>query len=388
MKERIGQLFENKKTGKWVARVAYKNTNGKKTAIQKTAETEEGAKKLLKKLIDKVENGGRKEIEADKMSFNDLADYYESHYAKPAKFVDDRKIEGLRNYKRIKGFLKNFRAYFGKMRLKAIGYEEILAFRNYRLSIPTHYKKTRNIATMNRELSSLRRVFNIGIRKGWIIRNPVNMGEPLIDKSAERRRYRILTLEEEKRLLDACTGKRKHLKSLIILLLDTGARRGETLLLKFSDLDFENRLITYQALNTKTLKKRQVAMTSRVYDELQKLWENSDKSLDSNVFGFSDVCRSFIVACQEAGIETGRPHGITIHSLRHTAATRLVKGQMPIQMVGRILSHQDPITTYRYLTANDDTLREAATIFESIQVENDYKPQNQFDFVIESELIN
>lgn len=385
--KKIGQLFLNER-GKWVARVAYKNTNGKKTAIQQTAKTREEAQKLLEELIDKLKNGGRKVIDAEKMTFNNLADYYQKHYAKPAKFVDDRKIEGMRNYTRIIGFLKHFRAYFGKMKLNNIDYDDIVAYRTFRFSVPTHYKKTRNIATMNRELSSLRRVFNIGIRKGWITRNPVCMGEPLIDKSAERRRDRILTIGEEKRLLGACTGKRKHLKSLIILLLDTGARRGETLKLKFSDLDFENRLITYQALNTKTLKKRSVAMTSRVYNELQKLWEDSDKNLDSNVFKFSDVRKSFNVACEEAGIETGRPHGITIHSLRHTAATRLVKGQMPIQMVGRILSHQDPITTYRYLTANDETLKEAVTIFESIQAENEFNPQNQIDIVIESDFLN
>ncbi len=54
---------------------------------------------------------------------------------------------------------------------------------------------------------------------------------------------------------------------------------------------------------------------------------------------------------------------------------------MPIQMVGRILSHQDPITTYRYLSVNDETLREAATIFESIQI--------SFETIeLESELIN
>jgi len=53
--------------------------------------------------------------------------------------------------------------------------------------------------------------------------------------------------------------------------------------------------------------------------------------------------------------------------LRHTAATRLIKGQMPIQMVSRILAHQNPQTTYRYLSANDDTLRQAASILESIQ---------------------
>ncbi len=388
MKEKVGQIFEHKKTGHWVARVCYRNTNGKKTAIQRTSKDKEDAKKLLKELLEKFENGGRQAIDAEKITFNELADYYEKHYAKPAKFVDDRKVEGMRNYKRVKGFLKIFRSYFGKLKIREIGYEEIVAFRSYRLTIPTHYKMTRNIATMNREISCLRRIFNIAIRKGWLTRNPVNMGEPLIDKSAERRRDRILTLDEEKRLLNACTGKRKHIKPLVIILLDTGARRGETLLLKFSDLDFENRLITYQALNTKTLKKRQVAMTARVYDELQKLWEDSDKNENSNVFGFTDVRGAFEVACKEAGIETGRPHGITIHSLRHTAATRLVKGQMPIQMVGRILSHQDPITTYRYLTANDDTLREAASIFESIQEQGCIPPENQIDYVIESELVN
>lgn len=388
MRERVGQLIENKKTGNWVARVAYKNTNGKKTAIQRTAKSKEDAKKILNQLLQKLDEGGREAIDAEKLTFNDLADYYEKHYVKPAKFLDDRKIEGMRNWKRVKGFVKQFRAYFGKMKLNQIGYEEVVAFRNYRLSIPTHYKKTRNIATMNRELSCLRRVFNIGIRKGWLSRNPVNMGEPLIDRSGERRRDRILTLDEEKRLLEACTGRRKRIKPLIIFLLDTGARKGESTLLKFTDLDFENKMITFRALNTKTLKTRQVAMTSRVYDELLKLWNNSDKDKDSLVFNIKDFRKSFENACKEAGIKTGRPFGITPHSLRHTAATRLVKGQMSIQMVGRILSHQNPQTTYRYLTANDETLREAASILESVQLENDYTPQSQYDFVFESELVN
>lgn len=387
MKERTGQIFENKK-GLWIARVCYQNKNGKRTAIQRTAETKTEASKILRTLLDRLDAGGRETIDAEKLTFNDLADYYEKHYAKPAKFIDDRKIEGMRNHKRVKGFLKIFRAYFGSMKINRIGYEEIVAFRSYRMTIKTHYKKTRNIATMNREISSLRRVFNIAIRKGWLIRNPVNMGEPLIDISAERRRDRILTIEEERRLLAACTGKRRHLIPLIIILLDTGARRGETLKLKFSDLDFEKWLITFQALNTKTLKTRQVVMTSRVYAELQKLWENSDKNEAANVFHFSDVRKSFEVACQEANIPTGRPFGITIHSLRHTAATRLVKGQMPIQMVGRILSHQNPQTTYRYLSANDETLREAASIFESIQQPHFTEDKNNLDFVIESEMVN
>ena len=370
MKERTGQIIENKKNGKWIARVCYENSNGKRTAVQRTAKTKTDASKILKKLLEKLANGGRKAIDAERLIFNDLVDYYEEHYAKPAKFIDNRKVEGMRDLGRVQGFLRQFREYFGQMKLKQISYENIVSFRNHRLTVPTHYKKPRNIATMNRELSCLRRVFNIAIRQGWITRNPVNSGESLIDRSAERRRERVLSIEEEKRLLDACTGRRKHLKPLVILLLDTGARRGETLKLKFSDLDFENRLITYQALNTKTLKMRQIAMTNRVYAELKILWENSDKKLDSSVFSFSDVRKSFENACIEAEIPTGRPFGITLHSLRHTAATRLINGKLPIQMVSRILSHENPVTTYRYLSSTDETLNKAVEIFETIQNEN------------------
>jgi integrase len=97
------------------------------------------------------------------------------------------------------------------------------------------------------------------------------------------------------------------------------------------------------------------------------LWESSDKNENTSVFNFKCVKTAFENACRDAAIETGRPFGITLHSLRHTAATRLVKGQMPIQMVGRIFAHQNPQTTYRYLTANDETLRQAALILESVQ---------------------
>jgi integrase len=113
---------------------------------------------------------------------------------------------------------------------------------------------------------------------------------------------------------------------------------------------------------------RQLALTQRFYDELSILWGNSDKNPESLVFGITDnVRKSFSSACKLAGIKEGGIDGLTLHCLRHTAATRLVKGQLPIQMVGRILGHTQPQTTYRYLSANDETLRQAASILESIQ---------------------
>jgi integrase len=109
-------------------------------------------------------------------------------------------------------------------------------------------------------------------------------------------------------------------------------------------------------------------MTNRLYSELVALWESSNKDPNSKVFGISDNVRnSFKSACKEAGIKHGGLDGMTIHSLRHTAATRLVQGQMPIQMVGRILGHTQVNTTYRYLSANAEIAQQAAAIFDALQ---------------------
>ena len=226
------------------------------------------------------------------------------------------------------------------MKLATLTYDDIRDYRNKRLTVSTHYHRPRTIATMNRELAYLRRILNIALRQGWMERNPFNAGEALIDVSAERRRERILTLDEEKRLLNACTGRRKRLRPFLICLLSTGARKGETLSLEWNDIDWEKRLITFKALNTKTLKERKVAITEQLFTELRNLWEQSDKLPNSKVFNMKSVRKAFESACKEANIEIGRPFGITLHSLRHTVACRLVKGNYPLQFTARILGHQ------------------------------------------------
>lgn len=381
MKERSGYIYEHK--GKWIARVTVKDNQGKRRNLKRTAKTKSAAKDLLKSLLQQIESEGIKGIDAAKLTFNDLAKYYIEHYVTEPVYYNDRKISGLRDWKRRKNMVKMFCSYFGSRKIREITYDDLLTFRTARLKTTKKNKTQRSITTVNRELACLRRIFNIALRQDWIIKNPFNRGESLIEVSAERQRERILTLEEEHRLLQACEHpQRQHLKPLLISLLDTGARKGETLKLQWKYVDFQKRLITFQALNTKTLKTRQVAMTTRLFGELQVLWENSDKNLDGLVFGIIDnVNRSFASACKVAEIKQGGIDGITIHSLRHSAATRLVKGQMPIQMVGKILGHTQPQTTYRYLTANDETLYQASEILESFQQQEVDFTQKETGFI-------
>ena len=48
------------------------------------------------------------------------------------------------------------------------------------------------------------------------------------------------------------------------------------------------------------------------------------------------------------------------HDLRHTHASRLVASHIPLSEVGRVLGHTQPVTTYRYVNANEETARRAA----------------------------
>lgn len=90
-------------------------------------------------------------------------------------------------------------------------------------------------------------------------------GDPLISTADERKRERIITRDEELRLLNACDDRwRRHLRPILICALDTGMRRGGILSLQWSDVDFEDRVLTIRAFNTKTMKERQVSMTTRL----------------------------------------------------------------------------------------------------------------------------
>jgi integrase len=336
-KDRSGYTYQDS-NGNWFARTTITDFSGKRRNIKRRAKDKRDAKEILKRILRELEAEGSESVDRTKLTFNDLADFYAAHYRKPAEYVDGKKVAGLRDVFRAQYCLSRFRAYFGARRLREITYRDVRAYYLIRLKEPTHYGSQPTIATMNRELGVLRRIFNIGVREGYLTRNPFSAGESLISPASERRRERILTLDEEKRLLEACDNpQRLFLRPLLICLLDTGARMSEMLKhLRWRSVCFASRMVTLEAMTTKTLKARQAGMTERMYQELYALWEASTKAEDARVFNATVRQARFALvhACKDAAIEYGSPNGITFHSLRHTAATRLVKGQMPLQMSG------------------------------------------------------
>jgi len=370
--QRRGTILKRKarkKGGKdtWWARVIYVDPKtGKQHDLQRRADSKKHAGDLRDALLRDVEHTDGQAVKTERMTFVDLCKYFERHYVKEAEYVEGRKVAGVRSLATAKGQLSALKDHFGSRRLRSITHGDVRQFRSARLKQKTRSEGQRSIATVNRELSMLRRMFNVAQREGWILRNPFAAGDSLISAADEKKRERILTREEEAALLSKCEStSRTHLRGILICALDTGMRQGEIFSLRWRDVDFENGLLNIQAFHTKTIKERQVAMTARLTSVLEMLRASAPENPNGRVFGIHDnVKRSFTAARKDAGLQDVR-----FHDLRHTAATRLVGAHLPLPEVGRILGHSQANTTYRYVNANLETAKRAAAALDAF---NDY----------------
>lgn len=356
MKKPAGYI--TKRRGSWWVRVSFTDpVTGKRRELTRAGRTRAEVCDIRDRLIRELTGTHGRSAAHEGACFADLAAYYAGIYLKPAEYRDDRKIAGLRGLASANSRLELLIEFFGPRKLRSITYGDLFRFKEHRLDTPTVRGAARAIASVHRELELLRRMFAIAVREGWLLQNPFATGDSLISKADEKRRERILTIDEERRLLAAAERPgREHLRPILICAIDTGMRAGEMLKLRWADVDLFARTILIRAFNTKTLQARQIHMTDRLHLELAALAAKSNGP-DSLVFGVAtNVKRSFTSARREAGLE-----GLRFHDLRHTAATRLCSG-LSLPEVGRILGHQQPSTTYRYVNADAFTARRAAMV--------------------------
>ena len=182
MKSRKGYVYQEKK-GIWYARFTFTDYCGKRRNVKRRAENKTHGEKILKKIIQDFDNSGVAQLDAEKVTFNELCDFYEKYYVTEAKYVNNRKVSGLRSVSGVRGYLKVFREHLGRQKLKAITYEHLRIYRNERLGTSTHQSKQRSLSTVNREMAYLRRILNIAERNDWIIKNPFKKGDALIHAS-------------------------------------------------------------------------------------------------------------------------------------------------------------------------------------------------------------
>ncbi len=97
-------------------------------------------------------------------------------------------------------------------------------------------RRIRSGATTNRYLGALSHVFSIAVREWeWADENPCRR---VSRRREPRGRVRFLSVEERRALMDACKrSPDQRLFPIVALAITTGARQGEILSLRWTDVD-------------------------------------------------------------------------------------------------------------------------------------------------------
>lgn len=340
--------------------------NGKRKALWRSGSTKTEARDRLRQALRERELLASSGLYTPNTRFGVVMQWYLDRYAVAPVYVDDRKVSGLRSESSVRGYAKALNEFFADRAIGSISYSDLETYKSNRLRGRTRRGKGRAIASVNRELATLRRVLGIAEREGWIAKSPFRKGESIISVADERKGFRVMSRDEEDRLLAACKGRIAHLRPILICAVDTGMRAGEIFKLRWKDI--HKGYIQIPALNTKRIITRPVPVSDRLKEEFKTLWEKSTKEESELVFGVTTVKKSFASACRLARIEHGEPNGLSLRCLRRTAGTRLIQAGLSREEVGKILGHsRDTHVTYQhYLSADDRTIDRARELLNQI----------------------
>lgn len=189
-------------------------------------------------------------------------------------------------------------------------------------------------ATVNRKLNSIHSILKWAHEREFIEKMPKFNWQ-----KENCHRIRWLSIEEEKQLLSLLPEKISAFCEILIL---TGMRRDELRKMKRDQLDGN----FARLWNTKTNKPRSVPLTPRAKELLDK-WVpfNLDRG---------KISREWDKARATMGLTEDK--NFVLHTLRHTAATRLLDTSKNIVIVQRFLGHANLATTSRYAHLSDDML--------------------------------
>lgn len=217
----------------------------------------------------------------------------------------------------------------------------------------------------NRVRACISAMFNRAIaNEGWgLERNPVNKS---VRRFPEYRRPdRFLSEVEVKALITALNEHRNQQSANAIrLLLTTGARRGELLSARWSEVDLSLGVWHKPAQATKQRREHHIPLNPAAIMVLQSMQASRRGDSDLLFPGLDrkqplgDVKKSWKTILHKAGIENFR-----LHDLRHNFASVLISNGATLHQVAALLGHSELRTTQRYAHLAPAVLREAAGRF-------------------------
>ena len=240
------------------------------------------------------------------------------------------------------------------------------------------YRKKSGVkpASVNRELTVLRRMYNLALKWNTLSDNPI-IGLQLLKE--QTREYRVLKDWEFELLYQSAS---EHFKPILLFAYMTGCRKGEIQKLKWTDIDLKERNVAIR--DTKNFEDRIIPLNDTLYYMLEELKEesvsefvftyNNQPYLSDSAWG-----RSWRTALRKSGIDHAR-----FHDIRHTFVSNLiVNHKEDFATVMALSGHKDISMLKRYSHTKEEAKFNAIKKLEAnifVNKSNSLK-QNKIDLV-------
>lgn len=311
--------------------------------------------------------------------------------------VNDYLVNKKKSIARIKRSIKHLQTFFGGMRVIDISTDKV---RSYVLQRQGEGAEN---ATINRELSALKRMFSLASQST----PPKVTTVPHIKKLQENNvRQGFFEYSEYSAIRDALPF---HLKPVVTMAFYTGMRIGEIESLQWPQVNLMEGKITLKAQDTKNKESRIVFMTGELLETIRfqkSLRDNKypqcpwvffgetggrivdfgwswDKALTKCGFKPQYKCKSCEhlseiseglkrkeLTCPNCGSTDLRREGRLVHDFRRTGVRNLIRAGVPEQVAMRISGHKTRSVFDRYNIVNEDDLKRASRKVSEFHKEN------------------
>ncbi|MGD0663760.1 MAG: site-specific integrase [Syntrophorhabdales bacterium] len=300
-----------------------------------------------------AEKAAKEKAEADSIT---LLDVFTNHYLPEAERSKDP--ESVRREKGL--FAIWICPLVGHMPLREITLHHMETLKNRMMDAG------RAAATVRYALAVVRQLFHFAADHG--LYDGQEPTRKVKKPTSDNKRTRFLSKEEAQLVLDALQGRSVEAHNMALFSLHTGARLGEITALRWGDVNFQTRALTFR--DTKNKDSRHARMTQAVFEMLFSLQRGR---ADALVFPGRGGKQKAGVSCtfnrvvDSLGLNTGiadRRQRVCFHSLRHTFASWMLEAGASIYTVSKLLGHKTIVMTERYGHVSDGTLQDAVRAFE------------------------
>lgn len=282
--------------------------------------------------------------------FSELAKQWLELHSKPHK--------APKSYVKDRGVIFNYLIpHFGDQPSHRITHKQVQEYLVNRLKSGC-LKTKREVSpnTVNRELEIIRKMFNDGVKWGFLTKNPCQA----IKKFKEApRKIDYLTENEVKGLLIHCQPKDRALFAMAVY---TGMRFGELTNLRRENVDLKNKIVTVEIgsaerATTKSGKIRYIPIATSLLPILKQQMAVSGPLVFPSKLG-GDLRRTEVTKAYDSALKkAGVTRHIRFHDLRHTFASHFVMRGGDMMSLKEILGHSDLQMVQRYAHLAPDHLR-------------------------------